>query len=487
MSTEEEIRSLVCELCRQFYTLGWVTGTGGSISIRSGDKIYMTPSGVQKERIKPEELFIVDKAGKVLTPPAAKPGCGPAKLSDCAPLFLHAYNQRDAGAVLHSHGMTCNLVTLLFEGQSEFKITKQEMIKGIDGHGYYDELIIPIIENTAWEHELADSLGEAIAKYPKAVAVLVRHHGMYVWGKTWEQAKRHAECLHYLFESTIESYKLGVTHLISKKRGHGGDTDSVANKRQATGNLKYKHIVFDIEGTLSPITFVKDVLFPYSSKHLKDYLYKHIQQADIQALIPDFLELIRNDTNYSTKYGSLLTTPTPISSSTPSTLDLLIQFIQQLITEDRKVTPLKVLQGSIWKDGYGKRELIALLYKDIPHNLDRFQDLGLPLSIYSSGSRQAQHLFFQHTEYGNLMSYFTAFFDTKIGMKTSKQSYDEIALTLGINNHAEILFVTDLIGEAKAAKEAGFSVLLSIRPGNAEITEMHDFDTITSLDQVIVN
>ena len=96
MSTEQEIRELVCELCRQFYHLGWVTGTGGSISIRQGDKIYMTPSGVQKERIKPDELFVVDKDCKIVCQPDAKPGFKP-KLSDCAPLFLHAYNQRNAG------------------------------------------------------------------------------------------------------------------------------------------------------------------------------------------------------------------------------------------------------------------------------------------------------------------------------------------------------------------------------------------------------
>ena len=89
------------------------------------------------------------------------------------------------GAVLHSHSRCCNIVTSMFAGESEFRVSHQEMIKGIDGHGYFDQLVIPIIENTAWEHELADSLGETIAKYPKSCAVLVRRHGMYVWGKTW--------------------------------------------------------------------------------------------------------------------------------------------------------------------------------------------------------------------------------------------------------------------------------------------------------------
>lgn len=99
MSTEEEqkVRELVCELCRNFYNLGWVTGTGGSISIRLGEKIFMTPSGVQKERIQPQDLFIVNKKAEILSTPPPPAGCGAAKLSDCAPLFLHAYNQRDAG------------------------------------------------------------------------------------------------------------------------------------------------------------------------------------------------------------------------------------------------------------------------------------------------------------------------------------------------------------------------------------------------------
>ena len=189
-SADQSTRELVCELCRHFFHLGWVTGTGGSISIRHENNIYMTPSGVQKERIHPDEIFVVNLDGSVALTPSEKPGFTP-KLSDCAPLFMHAYKQRNAGAVLHSHGKYTNLITALFDGKSEFRLSHQEMIKGLKGFGYRDELVIPIIENTAHEHELADSLGEAIAAYPKACAVLVRRHGMYVWGDTWEQAKRH--------------------------------------------------------------------------------------------------------------------------------------------------------------------------------------------------------------------------------------------------------------------------------------------------------
>ncbi len=76
--------------------------------------------------------------------------------------------------------MNAMLATLLFK--DEFKVTHLEMIKGIKGHGYEDTLVIPIIENTPHEEDLKESMEAAMDKYPKATAVLVRRHGVYVWG-----------------------------------------------------------------------------------------------------------------------------------------------------------------------------------------------------------------------------------------------------------------------------------------------------------------
>lgn len=197
MIPRSNIRQLICDLCSQFYDAGWVTGTGGSISIRHGNRIYMTPSGVPKERILPEDLFLLDRSGAMLQSPLKKPGAKHPKLTDCSPLFFHCYQIRDAGiiiqifvlsqfsylgAVIHSHDISCVLAIALSENELEFRISHQEMIKGITGHGYHDELIIPIIENTAFENELADSLKSSILAYPRSPAVLVRNHGVYVWG-----------------------------------------------------------------------------------------------------------------------------------------------------------------------------------------------------------------------------------------------------------------------------------------------------------------
>ena len=201
-------RALIVDLCRQFFTMGWVSGTGGGLSIRDGQRIFMAPSGVQKERLRPEQLFEIDLDGKVLS----NPGQG-LELSACAPLFLNAFRIRDAGAVLHSHSMAAMLVTLLYE--REFRVTHLEMMKGISGVGYHDQLVVPIIENTAHERDLADAMAAAMRDYPDATAVLVRRHGIYVWGRDWAQAKTQAECFDYLFDAALRMKQLGFDPAIA--------------------------------------------------------------------------------------------------------------------------------------------------------------------------------------------------------------------------------------------------------------------------------
>ena len=113
---------------------------------------------------------------------------------------------RDAGACIHTHSMSAMLVTLLFD--TEFRIKRQEMIKGIEGLGFLDELVVPIIENTPHERDLTASMREAMERYPQTTAVLVRSHGVYVWGKTWQHAKTQCECYDYLFTAALEKHRL---------------------------------------------------------------------------------------------------------------------------------------------------------------------------------------------------------------------------------------------------------------------------------------
>ncbi|DAZ97604.1 TPA: hypothetical protein N0F65_002223 [Lagenidium giganteum] len=481
-----KFRDLVCELCRQFFEAGWVTGTGGSISIRYGNRIYMTPSAVQKERIQPSDLYVLDVDGAILDAPTHKPGAvKPPKLSDCSPLFLHAYRLRKAGAVLHSHGYSCNLVTCMFDGQKEFRITHQEMIKGLAGCGYEDELVVPIIENTPHESDLSESLRQAIEEYPKASAVLVRRHGIYVWGDSWEAAKRHAECLHYLFDMAIEMRKLQLDFSIApikatvqstRKRLRASETET----QHPSLASSYKYVLLDIEGTTTPITFVKDVLFPFAERNVEQFLRDTWETDATQADVAALHAQASRDIADGIYDGAV----PPTTGDVNVLRTAIVAFVKWNIQKDRKITALKQLQGHIWQQGYQSEELKALVYPDVPLFLQRMQAHGVRVGIYSSGSRQAQRLLFKHSDQGDLRPFLSVYFDTKVGHKREAASYHEIFQSLGLDNGSEVLFVTDVIEEAQAATSAGIDAVLSVRPGNAPLPAQHPFRTVRSFAEL---
>jgi methylthioribulose-1-phosphate dehydratase len=211
----------VCELCRVFYDLGWASGTGGGISIRDDRGIWVAPSGVQKERIAPRDVFLIDGAEleqAAVVQSAANPAL---RVSECTPLFLAAFRLRGAGAVLHSHSIWPVLATRLScpdpavpdeDGLvGELVCTGLEMQKGLRGTGCFDTLRVPIVANTPRESQLTERLQRAIERYPDVDAVMVLGHGVYVWGRDWVQAKTQAECLDYLCRAVVEGHRLGIS------------------------------------------------------------------------------------------------------------------------------------------------------------------------------------------------------------------------------------------------------------------------------------
>jgi methylthioribulose-1-phosphate dehydratase len=211
--TGQTTPELVCELCRVFYRLGWASGTGGGISIKDADGIHVAPSAVQKERLVPEDVFLLD-ANQLDRAVVLEAAANPAlKISECAPLFYNAYRTRDAGAVLHSHSIWAMLAARLFSPKgtaSHFRTQGLEMQKGLRDKGCFDEVRIPIIPNTAREAELTDSMAEAMEAHRDVDAVIVAGHGVYVWGRDWGHAKTQAECLDYLFRAAVEAHRVGL-------------------------------------------------------------------------------------------------------------------------------------------------------------------------------------------------------------------------------------------------------------------------------------
>jgi len=220
-----------------------------------------------------------------------------------------------------------------------------------------------------------------------------------------------------------------------------------------------KAIVTDIEGTTSSILFVKDVLFPYARANLADYVRNHADDPQVKPLLDDVCK----------EAGSEL-----------STEQIITQLIQWL-DEDKKVTPLKSLQGLIWEAGYRQGDFKGHLYADAAANLKAWKAEGLDLYIYSSGSVYAQKLLFAHTEYGDLTPLFSGYFDTHIGGKKERQSYDNIAGQLAIPAN-QLLFLSDIKEELDAAKAAGFQTIWLTRDSTpdpqAEHRQVNSFDQI---------
>ncbi|KAG6421351.1 hypothetical protein SASPL_117902 [Salvia splendens] len=501
-SKVKETKALIAELCRHFYHLGWVSGTGGSITIKVHDDavpkpqqlIVMSPSGVQKERMMEEDMYVLSTDGTVLSEPLSKPWPNkPPKCSDCGPLFLKTYEMRNAGSVIHSHGMESCLVTMLNPSAKEFHITHMEMIKGIQGHGYYDELVIPIIENTAHERELTESLAIAIKAYPKTTAVLVRNHGIYVWGDSWISAKTQAECYHYLFDAAIKLHQLGLdwsTPSHGPIHHPGGGQSSLRNAELSanrgtlssnggSGQLR-KCIVLDIEGTTTPISFVADVLFPYARENIEKHLVLTYDTAETQ----DDIKLLCAQVDEDLKNGVAGAVPIRVGGGKEEITGAVVANVRAMITADRKITALKQLQGHIWRTGFLNHELEGVVFEDVPEALEKWHSLGIKVYIYSSGSRLAQKLLFGNTKYGDLRKYLCGFFDTTIGNKKETSSYVHITETLGVDNPSEILFLTDVYAEATAAKAAGMEVIISIRDGNGPLPESHGFRTVESFSEV---
>jgi enolase-phosphatase E1 len=196
-------------------------------------------------------------------------------------------------------------------------------------------------------------------------------------------------------------------------------------------------ILTDIEGTTSSIAFVKDVLFPYARRELPRFVREHGGDPEVRR----WLDAV------ATEAGGICSD------------DVIVETLQGWIDQDRKHTALKALQGMLWKDGYARGDFRGHVYADAAIALRDWHAAGHRLAVFSSGSVGAQKLLFGHSEAGDLASLFDAFFDTEAGHKREPESYRRIARALG-QAPTEILFLSDVVEELDAAREAGMKTLL---------------------------
>jgi methylthioribulose-1-phosphate dehydratase len=193
-------RELVCEMLRSFYTKGWATGTGGGIcALESPGRLLVAPTGVHKELVRPQDLFVIDVDTGEVVEPAADTKLRP---SECTGVFRSVVTQRGAGAVLHSHALSAVLACDL-TSTDELVIDGLEMLKGIPGLSNTDTHLVGIVANTPRETQIVDSVEATLRdeRFASAWAIGVRDHGAYIWGRDIWECKKHAEVYHFLFEA----------------------------------------------------------------------------------------------------------------------------------------------------------------------------------------------------------------------------------------------------------------------------------------------
>lgn len=197
-------------------------------------------------------------------------------------------------------------------------------------------------------------------------------------------------------------------------------------------------VLLDIEGTISPLSFVRDVLFAYSRERLAAFVADHRGDTIVETLLE--------------QTASLSGSADPVAA--------LVDWQNQ----DVKAPPLKKLQGLIWEAGFRSGAFQSPIFPDALASLQRWYAERWPLAIYSSGSVQAQLLFFEHSVAGDLRPLFSRHFDTDIGPKIEPASYTRIADEIS-SPPSRIVFFSDAPKELEAAQAAGVQAVHVVKDG----------------------
>jgi 2,3-diketo-5-methylthio-1-phosphopentane phosphatase len=239
-----------------------------------------------------------------------------------------------------------------------------------------------------------------------------------------------------------------------------------------------KLYLLDVEGTIAPLSLTAEVLFPYARRRFALFLERNRNDESVR----EDLVLLEAENRAEAGEGvpRIWAIASPADTAAPRFRLDAMMYLMWLMDRDRKSTALKSLQGKIWKAGFESGELQGTLFDDVPDALKRWSLEGR-VAIYSSGSVEAQKLFFRYSSHGDLSAVVSGYFDTRTGPKVESASYSSIAKAMDVAPE-ELLFFSDSVGELDAARAAGCGTRLVVRQGNAPVEEAHGHTMVTSFD-----
>ena len=193
-----ELASSLAATAKSFHARGWMLGTSGNLSAvvqRDPLRLAMSPSGVDKGELSPDQLLSIDEDARIVSQHEGKP-------SDESLLHIRIVKERGAGAVLHTHSVWNTIFSDLYASDGGVKIEGYEMLKGLQGVNTHEHSEwLPIIKNSQDMPALAETIAKTLNQHKEAHGFLLRRHGLYSWGDTLAHAKRHIEILEFLLET----------------------------------------------------------------------------------------------------------------------------------------------------------------------------------------------------------------------------------------------------------------------------------------------
>jgi methylthioribulose-1-phosphate dehydratase len=205
LASDETVQQLI-EVGRNFYQRGWVLGTSGNFSAvlsKEPLRLVITASGHDKGQLTADQFVQLDEHSAVVA--------GSGKPSDETALHLALVHERSARAVLHTHSVWGTILSDAFAEAGGVRIAGWEMLKGLAGvRTHQHEEWVPILANSQDMTALAQKLTALLREHPAAHGFLLRGHGLYTWGQSLAEARRHVEIFEFLLEVTGRTQFNGV-------------------------------------------------------------------------------------------------------------------------------------------------------------------------------------------------------------------------------------------------------------------------------------
>lgn len=204
-------------------------------------------------------------------------------------------------------------------------------------------------------------------------------------------------------------------------------------------------VILDIEGTITATSQVHVVLYDYARPRLGPWIDAHPDDPEVADAVAQ-----------TKKLGGL-----PDSAGTAD----VVAVLHEWMAADKKIAPLKTLQGKIWQRGYATGELTTELFPDVVPALHTWHEAGLRLAVFSSGSVAGQVASLSRTTDGDVSGLFSRHFDTvNAGPKREERSYRTMTAELEAEP-GHIAFLSDVPAELDAARLAGWQTVGVARSG----------------------